>query len=183
MFADDERCVNHFSPVSMPQGNWRTHPEAQQQGLAAAIAEVGWAGALLYNERTKRLVDGHARKEQFAGKGLVPVLVGSWSEEQERIILATLDPLSAMAQANTPALDALLASIQLSDGALGALLESLKSPDMLVSEAAVPEPKLPAEPELASAHLVEIRCDAGQLERIRPTLIAWCNDGLSIDIS
>jgi hypothetical protein len=62
--------------------NWREHPKAQTAALADAIAEVGWAGALLYNERTKRLIDGHARRELFAGKGKVPVLVGSWSEQQ-----------------------------------------------------------------------------------------------------
>lgn len=42
--------------------NWRTHPAAQISALNDVIAEVGWAGALLYNERTKRLIDGHARK-------------------------------------------------------------------------------------------------------------------------
>lgn len=51
-------------------------------------------------ERTKRLIDGHARKELFAGKGKVPVLIGSWDEATEKKILATLDPLGAMAEIN-----------------------------------------------------------------------------------
>lgn len=54
--------------------NWREHPAEQLAGIEAAIDQVGWAGALLFNERTKRLIDGHARKEKFAGKGQVPVL-------------------------------------------------------------------------------------------------------------
>src|SRR5260370_23230818 len=61
--------------------NWRRHPGKQLTALKDVLAEVGWAGALLYNERTKRLIDGHARKKVSSGK--VPVLVGSWSEEQE----------------------------------------------------------------------------------------------------
>ena len=43
--------------------NWRTHPAAQSTALADVMAEVGWAGACLLNERTGRLIDGHLRRE------------------------------------------------------------------------------------------------------------------------
>jgi len=90
--------------------NWRRHPEAQKQALRSVLAdpEIGWAGALLFNERTGRLIDGHARKEVSDPNALVPVLVGSWSEEAERKILATLDPISAMAEADAAILKQLL---------------------------------------------------------------------------
>jgi DNA modification methylase len=88
--------------------NWRRHPDQQMGALADVIAEVGWAGALLYNEATGRLLDGHARKK-LGGK--VPVLIGSWTEEQERKILATLDPLAAMAEADLQVLNALLREV------------------------------------------------------------------------
>src|SRR6516165_1531431 len=78
--------------------NWRTHPDSQMDGIRDAIREVGWAGALLYNARTKL----------FAGNGEVPVLIGSWTEDQEKKILATLDPLASLAEANTDILDNLL---------------------------------------------------------------------------
>jgi hypothetical protein len=93
--------------------NWRTHPAEQMQSLEAVIAEVGWAGALLVNERggKRRLVDGHARKELFAGRGPVPVLVGSWTDEQEKLILASLDPLAAMAEASKPELEKLMKEV------------------------------------------------------------------------
>lgn len=79
--------------------NWRTHPEQQRKLLDAVIREVGYAGALLYNEQTERLIDGHARLERAlkCKEKQVPVLVGSWSEEDERKILATHDPIAAMA--------------------------------------------------------------------------------------
>lgn len=112
--------------------NWRRHPESQKQALADVIAEVGWAGAALYNERTKRLIDGHARKELFEGRGKIPVLIGSWTEEQERKILATLDPIAALATADPAALDALLKAVSTDSPALQALLDDLGKQNPLV---------------------------------------------------
>jgi hypothetical protein len=107
--------------------NWRLHPESQTTALTDVIAEVGWAGACLYNEVSGRLIDGHARRKLALEQGceLVPVLVGSWTEEQERKILATLDPLSAMAEADGPALAALLADVSTGSPALQAMLSEL----------------------------------------------------------
>ena len=109
--------------------NWRRHPDKQLSALKDVLAEVGWAGALLYNERTKRLIDGHARKKVSSGK--VPVLVGSWSEEQELKILATLDPLAAMAEADKGAMDALLSQVHTESEAVRALLEGLAAGEVV----------------------------------------------------
>ena len=108
--------------------NWKFHPETQVEGLEAVIAEVGWAGALLWNERTGRLLDGHARKKldpDLFVDGQVPVLVGSWSEAEERLILATLDPLASLAEQNETALQALLGRLEAEEPALRKLLEDL----------------------------------------------------------
>lgn len=107
--------------------NWREHPAAQKQALAGAIEEVGWAGALLFNETTGRLIDGHARKELFAGKSLVPVLVGRWTEGQEKVILASLDPLSAMASLNKEKLESLIQETQAKHAAVREMLSTLVS--------------------------------------------------------
>lgn len=90
--------------------NWRTHPQEQIDSLGDVLNHVGWAGACLLNERTGRLIDGHARKKLalINGAEKIPVLIGNWSEEQEALILATLDPLAAMAQADAVKLDELL---------------------------------------------------------------------------
>jgi DNA modification methylase len=109
--------------------NWRRHPGKQLTALKDVLAEVGWAGALLYNERTKRLIDGHARKKVSSGK--VPVLVGSWSEEQERKILATLDPLAAMAEADTDVLAALLKQVETESDAVRELLANLAAGELV----------------------------------------------------
>jgi hypothetical protein len=91
--------------------NWRRHSPEQLSALAGSIAEVGWAGACLLNSRSNKLIDGHARLKLALdqGAGQIPVLVGSWTEEQERLILATLDPIADMATADPGKLAALLA--------------------------------------------------------------------------
>lgn len=90
--------------------NWRTHPPEQVSALTDTIASVGWAGAILLNERTGMMVDGHARKKVAIERGdkTVPVLIGNWTEEQERLILATFDPIAAMAAKDADAFDAIL---------------------------------------------------------------------------
>ena len=112
--------------------NWRTHNDGQLTALKDVIADVGWAGALLYNERTKRLIDGHARKKIVEGK--VPVLIGDWSEDDERKILATLDPLAAMAEASKESLGKLLATIETESDAVQAMLDGLGDPEQRVGE-------------------------------------------------
>lgn len=104
--------------------NWRSHPEGQRDALAEVIGEVGWAGACLYNERTGRLIDGHLRKA-VSGDEKIPVLVGSWSEEDEKKILLTLDPLSAMAAADSDLLDTLLNSVSFGGDAVAEMLAEL----------------------------------------------------------
>lgn len=106
--------------------NWRSHPKHQTDALRDVINEVGWAGALLYNEQTGRLVDGHARKSVVTGEK-VPVLIGSWTEEQEKLILATLDPLAGMAGTDQNKLDELLSEISCKSESVQQLLASLSS--------------------------------------------------------
>jgi len=93
--------------------NWRRHPDRQRRALEDALSAVGWAGALLYNERTGRLIDGHLRRDVAVKRNeeYVPVLVGDWSEDEERIILASLDPIAAMAREDTEGLARLLSEL------------------------------------------------------------------------
>ncbi|MEM1207780.1 MAG: hypothetical protein AAGI54_00805 [Planctomycetota bacterium] len=95
--------------------NWRKHPEAQREAIAASIDSSGWAGALLYNATTERLIDGHGRLEGADPTQPVPVLVGRWSEDQERVVLAQLDTITNMAEPDADALSALLDEIDRTD--------------------------------------------------------------------
>ena len=109
--------------------NWRRHPAGQVLALKEVLADraIGWAGALLYNERTHRLIDGHARRDAVPPDTRVPVLVGRWSEEAERRILATLDPLGDLAEADPARLGALLEDVPFDSDGLEALAASLQA--------------------------------------------------------
>ena len=108
--------------------NWRRHPDGQKAALSDVLndPDVGWAGALLYNERTHRLIDGHGRLEVVAPDAVVPVLIGDWSEAAEKKILLTLDPLASMATADVDQLSALLEDVDLDTPALAELGKSLE---------------------------------------------------------
>ena len=142
--------------------NWRTHSDEQMAGLQGVLDQVGWAGALLYNERTKRLIDGHARKK--ISKGKVPVLIGDWSEDEEKVILATLDPLASMAEADEQKLGELLATIETESDAVQAMLEELAASEGLDlfepgAEEDPPEPQIDRAAELQK----EWGTESGQL--------------------
>lgn len=81
--------------------NWRRHPQTQMDALKELIGdpEIGWAGACLFNETTGHLIDGHARRNAVDPKARIPVLIGRWSDEAEKRILLTLDPLAGLAVA------------------------------------------------------------------------------------
>jgi DNA modification methylase len=93
--------------------NWRTHPEAQANALRGLLSEIGIADAVLAREMpdgSLMLVDGHLRAETL-GDETVPVLVLDVDEAEADKVLATLDPLAAMAEADAAKLDAILREV------------------------------------------------------------------------
>jgi hypothetical protein len=107
--------------------NWRTHPADQQRALTGALSEIGWVAEVLVNQTTGHVVDGHLRVELALARHetMVPVTYVGLSEAEEQLVLATLDPLAAMATAEKDALAALLAGLSPGDGALATLLAEL----------------------------------------------------------
>ena len=93
---------------------WKEHPPEQMRALDELIFGddgVGWAGAGLLNDRKtsdgwskERAVptwlDGHAREtlEKLQEGEYMPALVGHWTERNEKVILATLDPSGMLAR-------------------------------------------------------------------------------------
>lgn len=120
--------------------NWRIHPTRQVQAINELLQEVGWAGAVLYNERTGRLIDGHMRRS-LSGDEEIPVLIGDWSEEQEQIILATLDPIGTLAQKDTVSFAELLSGINHDLAGEVALTSIMDVAQVGVEEKALPEKK------------------------------------------
>ncbi len=133
MVAWRNRIVGHADvpPADLVPNprNWRSHPPEQQRALAGALAEVGWVAEVLVNRTTGNVVDGHLRIELALARDepTVPVTYVELTEDEERLVLASLDPLAAMATAEQEQLAALLAGLEPADAALGALLEDLAS--------------------------------------------------------
>jgi DNA modification methylase len=107
--------------------NWRRHPCEQQRALGAALGEIGWVQHVIVNTTTGHVVDGHLRVELAMSRDepTVPVTYVELSEDEERLVLATLDPLAAMATAEKDQLAQLLASLQPEDDVLASLLRDL----------------------------------------------------------
>ena len=131
--------------------NWRTHPIAQQDALKGILAEVGFAGAVLARELddgTLMLIDGHMRAEATTDQE-IPVLILDVDEAESDKLLATFDPIAAMAESDAHALDALLRNVDTGSEALQKMLAELADgaglyQDKEVLEDEVPEP--PADP-------------------------------------
>ncbi len=107
--------------------NWRKHPEAQANALRGVLAEVGIASAVLARETPEgglMLIDGHLRTETLHNAE-IPVLVLDVTEEEADKILATFDPLGAMAESDAGKLDELLREVNTSSEALQKMLAEL----------------------------------------------------------
>ena len=104
--------------------NWRTHPKAQQDALRGVLAEVGMADAVLARELpdgSLMLIDGHLRAET-AADATVPVLILDVNEAEADKLLATLDPLAAMAEKDAEQLASLLGTLKDQNDNLAALV-------------------------------------------------------------
>ena len=107
--------------------NWRTHPAAQADALRGVLAEVGFAGAELarrLEDGTLMLIDGHLRAE-VSGTNPIPVLVLDVNEAEADKLLATFDPLGAMAEADVVKLNELLHDVETGSQALADMLTEL----------------------------------------------------------
>lgn len=147
--------------------NWRVHPETQQNALRGILAEVGWADAVLARETKDglMLIDGHLRAE-VAPDEKVPVLVLDVDANEADKILATHDPLAAMATADATRLESLLGELEFENEDLQKMLDELSKEagvEASNGELQDPEPQLDRAEELLAAWDVK----PGQLWEIK----------------
>lgn len=92
--------------------NWRIHPHYQQDALQEILTTVGWVKPVIVNARTSHVVDGHLRIHlALARQEKVPTLYVDLSLEEERLVLAALDPLTGLAVPDKAKLCALMGDI------------------------------------------------------------------------
>ena len=98
--------------------NWRTHPEGQRSALAELLGTVGFVGAGIGRDTRNgvELIDGHLRAD-LADDSEMPVLIVDLNDDEAKKVLATYDPLSALAIPDVDAFKLLLTGIELDEHA------------------------------------------------------------------
>jgi hypothetical protein len=111
--------------------NWRVHPKNQQDALAGALDQVGWVAPVIVNERTGFVVDGHLRVAMAISEEAdsIPVAYVDLSPEEEALVLATFDPLAAMALTDERLLASLMEGITVESEALAAMVHHTIDPN------------------------------------------------------
>ena len=107
--------------------NPRRHPRAQRDALLGVLREVGVVQDVIVNRTTGRLVDGHLRVALAVQEGqtTIPVTYVDLTADQEALILATFDPLGALAELDAECLAMLLREVQSGEEAVQVLLQDL----------------------------------------------------------
>lgn len=169
--------------------NWRVHPKSQQDALGGVLAEVGIVDTVLVNKRTGFVVDGHLRVAMAisAHESTIPVTYLDLSEQEEALVLATFDPVSALAVADSDQLKALLAECETDNSAVKAMLEELaKANKIVIPLPAAPEPQIDKADELrekwgtaaGQVWVIPSKTVPGKAHKI---LCGDCTDGAQVD--
>jgi len=155
--------------------NWRMHPQQQQDAMRGVLSEVGIADAVLAYETADglMLIDGHLRAD-VAPDVEWPVLVLDVTPAEADILLATHDPLTAMADTDATHLDALLREVNTGSEALSQMLAGVASDAGLYKfedDAAPgdPAPIMPDDP----MYKIVIECND---EPHQVELLAWLDE-------
>ena len=116
--------------------NWRIHPLSQQDALKGVLEEVGWVQQVIVNKRTGNLIDGHLRCQLAAREGAqtIPVVYVDVSEDEEALVLATLDPIAAMAATDKQKLDELFQDINSDNENVQKLMADIAEKNKLLSD-------------------------------------------------
>lgn len=107
--------------------NWRLHPQDQQKALSGVLNTVGVVQNVIVNKTTGNMVDGHLRvmlalRENQAS---VPITYVELTQEEEDLILLTLDPISALAGTDKDLLKDLLETVSTENAGVQNLLDEL----------------------------------------------------------
>jgi len=143
----EQRLVTPDEVAPNPR-NWRTHPQSQRDALRGILGQVGIAAPVIayYSERAGNrlmLIDGHERMTVGVP---FPCAILDVDDAEADTLLATFDPITAMATANNEALDALLRDVTTDSPALTQMLAELAEDAGLyadtptITEDDVPEP-------------------------------------------
>jgi len=118
--------------------NFRVHGRAQQDALHQVMRDVGVVQTVIVNETTGHVIDGHLRIALALrnNEPSVPVTYVQLSEDEERISLATFDPIGNMAMIDRQKLAELLEDVDIPTEELDTFIDSLKVQNEIVDPVA-----------------------------------------------
>ena len=126
------------------QHNWRVHPQAQRDAMQGVLQDLGIASALLVYDSPRQgglcVIDGHLRKSLDPAQEW-PCLLLDLDDDEATYLLATHDPLGAMAEASREALAQVLATVQSGQASVQGLLAQLAEQHGVVPASSPVAPK------------------------------------------
>lgn len=113
--------------------NWRVHPKEQQQALLGVLETIGWVQEVIVNKTTGHIVDGHLRVMLALRReeATIPVKYVDLTEEEEALVLATIDPIAAMAVTDQSLLRDLMSEVSSEDDRVNTLLGEIATREQL----------------------------------------------------
>lgn len=124
------RIVSHTEddPASLlanPQ-NYRIHGQHQQGVLHGVLQKVGFVQSVIVNDVTGHIIDGHLRVHMALKNNVshIPVTHVELSEEEERTILASFDPIGSLASIDKEKFKELMVDINQFDESIKNLINT-----------------------------------------------------------
>lgn len=107
--------------------NFRIHPPKQQAAVVGSLKQSGWVQPVLVNRTTGHTLDGHERIDEALANNnaLVPYIEVEISEEEEGVVIASLDPIAALAKINEDKLEEIFVNINVQNQDLLQFLNEL----------------------------------------------------------
>jgi len=118
----------HRDQLIPDERNWRTHPESQSKAINGILKEVGIASALLVRKVGDKfkIIDGHLRQSNEE-QDTWPCLILDVDEIEAAKLIATYDPIGAMAEPDHGVLESLLSDVTMEESDLSGLIDDMRS--------------------------------------------------------
>jgi len=106
---------------------FRIHPKAQQEALKTVLDKVGWVQNVIVSRRTGYILDGVCRLTiaERRGEKEIPCVYVDVTADEERVILASIDAIGALAIPDKEKLSELIQSVECDDAAIVKLLATV----------------------------------------------------------
>ncbi len=112
---------------------FRIHPRAQQEALATVLDKVGWVQNVIVSRRTGYILDGVCRLTvaERRGETEIPCVYVDVTPDEERVILASIDAIGALAVPDKEKLSELIASVETEEADVLAMLAAVTEGDRM----------------------------------------------------